>query len=248
MTDKPSLIYAIRHIKSGKRYVGSSCQWTQRRSTHKYQLNAGIHHCVYLQNAWNKYGADAFEFVVLEELSTNNKMIRSVAELKWINEAPSYNSMTAHSNLQNFQNSPETRKKIADGIASAMQSDPEYRQFLIERGAAMAEFLRSDIGRKRAGENTKKRWADPKQRKELYKGLKRLKDNPDFGKNQSEMLKRIRGTPEARLQTSISTKALWANPNSGLRNRKQTRWADPKAKERQAAKMRAYHAARRATA
>ena len=39
-------------------------EWLQ----HKYQLRKGIHHSKKLQHAWNKYGEDAFEFVIVEEV------------------------------------------------------------------------------------------------------------------------------------------------------------------------------------
>lgn len=59
-------IYAIRHKATGKAYVGSAVNIKNRWRGHHYHLQARSHHSRPLQAAWNKYGADAFEWVVLE--------------------------------------------------------------------------------------------------------------------------------------------------------------------------------------
>jgi group I intron endonuclease len=55
--------------------VGSAVQQNKFRShsgfytrwaTHIYELRKGTHHSRYLQNAWNKYGEENFEFKILE--------------------------------------------------------------------------------------------------------------------------------------------------------------------------------------
>jgi group I intron endonuclease len=60
-------IYAIVNIKNGKFYIGSSVHIRSRWSTHKKELTGKKHHCKHLQNAWNKYGADSFAFIILEQ-------------------------------------------------------------------------------------------------------------------------------------------------------------------------------------
>lgn len=40
-----------------------------RWDCHKAQLNGGYHDNPHLQRAWNKYGADSFEFAIVEEVS-----------------------------------------------------------------------------------------------------------------------------------------------------------------------------------
>lgn len=59
-------IYLIRCIPSGKVYVGSAVRFASRWYEHRWDLAKGTHHSVLLQRAWNKYGAEAFEFVILE--------------------------------------------------------------------------------------------------------------------------------------------------------------------------------------
>ena len=68
MSKKPdfSAIYGIRHVASGRIYVGSAVRTNARWRQHRSQLQRGTHHSRYLQAAWCKYGSESFEFVVLE--------------------------------------------------------------------------------------------------------------------------------------------------------------------------------------
>lgn len=54
-------IYIIEHV-SGKLYVGQSIDVEARLKSHRYHLDAGDHHCIYLQRAWKKYGSSQFAF------------------------------------------------------------------------------------------------------------------------------------------------------------------------------------------
>ena len=70
-----SAIYGIRHIASGRIYVGSAVRTNARWRHHRSQLQRGTHHSRYLQAAWNKYGAEAFEFVVLEKKKSQEPLM-----------------------------------------------------------------------------------------------------------------------------------------------------------------------------
>lgn len=58
-------IYAIIHRESGRWYVGQSQNLRKRFSQHRSRLMNGSHENSRIQNAWNKYGADAFDFEIL---------------------------------------------------------------------------------------------------------------------------------------------------------------------------------------
>lgn len=58
-------IYAIRNITTNQYYVGSSFNIKKRWRDHRWHLNHNKHHNSYLQNAWNKYKPEAFEFIIL---------------------------------------------------------------------------------------------------------------------------------------------------------------------------------------
>lgn len=78
--NKPG-VYMILHSASDTRYVGSSAREIRKRwYNHRRNLRKNIHPCQHLQNAWNKYGEDAFVFVVLENTSPECVLD---AEQKW---------------------------------------------------------------------------------------------------------------------------------------------------------------------
>jgi group I intron endonuclease len=58
-------VYEIINTINGKRYVGSSVNIRTRWNYHKGRLRRDCHSNYHLQNAWNKYGSNAFEFRVL---------------------------------------------------------------------------------------------------------------------------------------------------------------------------------------
>lgn len=61
-------IYMIRNRETGKVYIGSSNNISKRWRNHKSLLKNGKHHSIYLQNAYNKYGKNSFEYLVLKEV------------------------------------------------------------------------------------------------------------------------------------------------------------------------------------
>jgi group I intron endonuclease len=56
------ILYAIKHVPSGRAYIGSTVNPKERHATHLRMLKKGKHHCHYLQKAWDKYGEFEFEF------------------------------------------------------------------------------------------------------------------------------------------------------------------------------------------
>lgn len=247
MNDKrPCFIYAITHLASGRRYVGSCLNPVERWITHRSQLKHQKHHCSHLQKSWNCYGQNAFAFSVLQKLKTNDRVLRAKAELTAIAACECFNSRIANLGLTNFVNNEETKAKINAGIAKRLASDPELRKFLKKRGRALAAHARTPERRAIRSVLTKKLWKDKEHRKRVSEKLAKHWATPGVREAHSERVKKIKSTPKARKRNSEVMKSLWANPDSGLRNRKQTRWADPKSREIQAEKMRLIHAKRRA--
>lgn len=78
------VIYKIVNLVTSAFYVGSTNSFSRRQITHKQRLKKKKHHCAHLQNAWNKYGAASFAFVVVEEVETQESLF--VAEQKWLDK------------------------------------------------------------------------------------------------------------------------------------------------------------------
>lgn len=115
---RQSGIYQIICKPTGKVYVGSAVWLAKRKRHHREALLAGRHHSQYLQKAWNKYGPDAFEFLVLEYCEKENLTEREQFYIDLFKSADPLNGFNlqpkAHSNL-GMTMSPEAREKLSAG-------------------------------------------------------------------------------------------------------------------------------------
>lgn len=84
-------VYIIRNLVNGKCYIGSTVMTFEKRySHHSSRLNLNKHKNKHLQNAWNKYGENNFEFDILEICEKENCIIREQYYLDTILEADKY--------------------------------------------------------------------------------------------------------------------------------------------------------------
>jgi group I intron endonuclease len=112
-------IYAILNKVNDKRYIGSAARsFRDRWGIHYREMKRGFHSNIYLQNAWDKYGEEAFDFIILEivpkEEWTDSKYLTDVEQM-WLDAfQPAYNiSPTAGSRL-GVVHSEETRQKMSE--------------------------------------------------------------------------------------------------------------------------------------
>ena len=68
--------YAIRHAESGRRYVGQTLDLAARFRYHRSRLNCGRHHNIALQRDWQRDGADAFVFEIVNRFRTETEIDR----------------------------------------------------------------------------------------------------------------------------------------------------------------------------
>ena len=80
----------IRNKVNNKVYIGSSVNIERRWYSHRYDLRCNKHNNKHLQNAWNKYGEDNFEFIVLEEVK--DKSALRIREQYWLNKYQAFNA------------------------------------------------------------------------------------------------------------------------------------------------------------
>lgn len=122
-----SVIYAILNKINNKRYVGSAKDFKVRKRIHLNQLKQNKHHSYILQKAWNKYGNNNFEFIILEEVLDSRFLIKR--EQWWIdNSNCEYNiSKIANSSL-GIKRRYETIEKCR--IAHLGEKHPDWRNKL----------------------------------------------------------------------------------------------------------------------
>lgn len=72
-------------MPTGRRYIGSSGNISERFWRHRTRLRHGKHHIALMQQDWNEYGEAAFTFIVLREIADPDK--RFDAEQAGIDEA-----------------------------------------------------------------------------------------------------------------------------------------------------------------
>lgn len=77
-------IYKIINVVNNKFYVGSAVNLRKRKSRHFSELRMGRHNNRHLLAAWNKYGEQAFIFVVVEEVSDRALLLE--AENRWLKD------------------------------------------------------------------------------------------------------------------------------------------------------------------
>ncbi len=118
-------IYKITNKINNKVYYGSaSITFKTRWHTHVWELNNNRHHCYNLQNDWNNYGKDTFEFTIIEIIerkSLTKEQFRPIIlaiEQKYINKywdngVNCYNIEKIAGSQLGIKRSDETRKKIS---------------------------------------------------------------------------------------------------------------------------------------
>jgi len=115
-----AFIYQAVNKENGKSYIGQTTykKLRSRISTHiHYALHGGnnLPFC----NAIRKYGRDAFDWIILEECSKED---RGVREIYWIDKIkPEYNvTLGGDGGSYGIPCSEETRKKISKAVAKSV--------------------------------------------------------------------------------------------------------------------------------
>ena len=102
-------IYMITNLVNSKKYIGSSINIQQRLMTHRSNLRHNSHVNKHLQNAWNKYGEDNFDYSILEFCPIEDRFIREQYYVDLL--SPEYNISIEVVELPGT--SEESRKKLS---------------------------------------------------------------------------------------------------------------------------------------
>ena len=122
-----NVIYKIRNKVNGKIYIGSTQNKTRRLVQHKSNLRNNRHDNPYLQNAWNKYSTDNFEFTIVEKVEDIEDLIDR--EQFYIDKLePEYNIKPE---AGRSKVSKETKQKLRE--ANLGEKSPRYGKKLSEK-------------------------------------------------------------------------------------------------------------------
>lgn len=111
---KQAGIYEIVNTVNGKQYVGSAIDLAGRQRLHVWNLKRGTHHSKHLQNAWKKYGDDAFTFKTLLLCSRENLVMyeqRAIDGFK-----PEYNISCIAGSVLGIKRTPEQRVALSAAL------------------------------------------------------------------------------------------------------------------------------------
>lgn len=154
-------IYVIKNNVNNKMYIGSSTNIKQRFTCHKSALRNNNHRNKHLQNAWNKYGEDNFEFIIIEYHSYPEKILkRENVNIRLFD--PEYNNIKVN-NENKFYHSDETKIKIGLKSKEKYIKNPKLKEDLINRLKGRIPWNKGKIGtvseenRKLHSERMKKR-------------------------------------------------------------------------------------------
>lgn len=163
------LVYLIHNKISHKVYVGQTIQlFKNRKRRHIRDLKNGNHFNQYLQNAWNRYGENNFDFIVLDDCNCLTEL--NEVEAKYIklfsglnicfnltsggsNSIPSKESRLKMIESLKKRGTPsdETRKRISDSLKGHVVSVETRKLISRKTKEGMTEEVREKISKSHVG-------------------------------------------------------------------------------------------------
>ena len=111
-------VYVIKNIVTNKLYIGSTISGFRKRILeHIYELLKNKHHSNYLQNSFNKYGIENFEFSILEECTRESIIEREqyyLDKYKTYIRKYGYNILEKAYNSQGYRHTEETLRLLSE--------------------------------------------------------------------------------------------------------------------------------------
>lgn len=170
-------IYEIKNKKNGHRYIGSSVSIKDRWNTHISNLRRNKHTSKHLQNAFNKYGEDAFEFSVLETCDVHVLAIREQNCIDTMR--PEYNIRSITVSNLGIKHTNEAKQKMSDSH-KGKNTWMKGRKFSDETRQKMSDVLKGNSRSKgKASWNKGKTLSDEHRQKlsEAHKGKSPSKEH-----------------------------------------------------------------------
>lgn len=196
-------VYFIKNLVNKKIYIGSSKDVPQRIDYHKRKLDKDKHENEYLQNAWNKYGSENFQFIF--RISCDPKY-RLELEQRLIDFYECYKRDIGY-NLEKCvyktEVREETKRKISQGLKEYYKNNEHPTT-----NKSVSQELRDHLSEINTGEKhpqygTKRDERTKEKISNALEGRKRPnlsgEDHPMYGKSHSkEAIKKMREAHDKR--------------------------------------------------
>lgn len=162
-------IYHIKNNISGGVYYGRSVDVEDRLIHHKRELNRNVHRNKRLQNAWNKYGSEAFTFQLLWEEDINKlcDLEGFVLEYMWgdsrlyNHHKLSFGGFEPGNKIGCFKRSEQTKKNMSKAFTGRVFSE-SHRQKIKESktGKKASDSAKKKMSELRIGKPRPQSWHD----------------------------------------------------------------------------------------
>lgn len=205
-------IYCIRNSINGKLYIGSAVNFRLRWKGHRSLLNRNTHHGVFLQNAWNKYGSESFEFFIIEYVEDKNMLIER--EQYWLDlftvECEIYNTCKVAGNTLGFKHTKETLLKISEASKKLVRTREHCEEISSsQKGKIITTEQREQISKtltgRKSSEETKRKISESNKGKKHSTESKMKMSIATKGKVRSEETRRkISAIQKGRIATDIA--------------------------------------------
>ena len=187
-------IYTIQNLVNGKIYIGQAVDIEKRWKTHKSELRYKSHTNKHLQNAWNYYKEDKFEFTIICECDENQL---NTLEQYYIFELMSYDGEVGYNKEYGGKSgrpTEETKAKLNELRKSGKigMSGKHHKE---ETKELLRKIHNSPEMKERARYRTKKLW-----------------ENEDYKNSITEAVKKRWEDTIYREKITINSKNNWNDP------------------------------------
>lgn len=205
-------VYLIYCSADGLGYIGSARESIEGREyNHGRAVDTGTHKNQHLQRAWDKYGEDMFEVLVVETCPKEIALEREQYYLDLYFDTGLLFNMS---------------RRATGG------SGPRSEESKIKQAAAMKNYWSNPKFRERQAASMNSYWADPEKREEQSARILKFFENPEEIEKLSEINTLRYKDPAARQKMSASQQAAYSGPNGHFRKEKLSalsteRFSDP---------------------
>lgn len=208
-----SAIYMIVNTVNDKYYIGSAVDVRNRITYHLSRLNRNIHHNQHLQKAWNKYGKEAFVYLILEKVSKENLEVKEQAwmdRLKANDPEIGYNIRKQANSNQGYKHTEEAKEKVRASKIGKPRSEETKEK-----------LRQANLGKKQSLETAQKRSASMKgrvysaeHRANMSTSMKGIKRTEEGKQNIAKAAKGRKASEETKAKMSEAAKLRWQNYNA----------------------------------